>query len=807
MPQTLPTVQDATPTPNVDLTSSAGLEYRAKAQLGQAVRDSANEIGAQIEAQQQINNQRTMATAAIEADRTAFDLAEEFPDPEQFASAVEGIVDQQVSAADGAIAQDLELMLRRRYQREELRLRTAANQEALREAENATTMRMDNSYAQADTLAREYGPSAWDMPEFQAIRTSVAQDAQWRATADGLNYPEEYAQQALDEFDQNARIGFVRHTALAVYEDSGNVEEARGFVEEALGGLTLSSTEYDTYSRSILSDVRQIDQDRRRASAAALEAMQGEIRDVEANAANRGELPPASFVRRMSGLPQGAEIMAGINESVDLYDLRQSYITADYRERASLVQEVQDNYTGVALDNRLQAISQAQGVINSYRDDPAGFVMATNEDVASLWQQAQESGDPALTMRATGELLDAQRRAGWLDRDTRIVSDDQAARMVESFVLDPEDPNMRATLVSTVTGIEQTYGPYASQLFGELEQAGMPPAALLIANTQGTAASALAERAATSTTQERRAMIQSRDANSGSRDRSALSQLSEEVNRVLDPVFSTIVPGNPNVASDFDRAFSQTMDLAMQAHIEGATPRQAAEMAARAYTDRYQFEGTLRIPTNVVVPDVEYRIDRYMDNLMAPPTADESGATIDLSRPRIPMGDGSYATEYSITVTDPRLNDGRPTNIPSIWGGQFLGDDAAVENAVQSGQTFAAFDTIAQAERAAERRSQMLGEIRSQHLITPAMDMSAYSGDEAAFLRRAYVQQVQEGGIWATRPDDQGVVLFDPSGFPVIDAQTGEQVFIAWDDVPLNLEERNARAMEEVRAQMEAIAP
>lgn len=68
-------------------------------------------------------------------------------------------------------------------------------------------------------------------------------------------------------------------------------------------------------------------------------------------------------------------------------------------------------------------------------------------------------------------------------------------------------------------------------------------------------------------------------------------------------------------------------------------------------------------------------------------------------------GDGSYSTEVSVTVTNPRLNGGKPTNIPSLWGGVELDEDAAVDAAIKSGRSFQAFDSIPSAVSSARERS------------------------------------------------------------------------------------------------------
>ena len=82
--------------------------------------------------------------------------------------------------------------------------------------------------------------------------------------------------------------------------------------------------------------------------------------------------------------------------------------------------------------------------------------------------------------------------------------------------------------------------------------------------------------------------------------------------------------------------------------------------------------------------------------------------------------DGSYSTEVSITVTDPRLNGGAPTNIPSLWGGQEVGEEAAVTNAIKSGNKYQPFQTVAQAVAAAQARSNAGGAASNTGWTPPA---------------------------------------------------------------------------------------
>ena len=89
-------------------------------------------------------------------------------------------------------------------------------------------------------------------------------------------------------------------------------------------------------------------------------------------------------------------------------------------------------------------------------------------------------------------------------------------------------------------------------------------------------------------------------------------------------------------------------------------------------------------------------------------------------RPVLDNEDGSFSTEESITVTHPRLNDGKPTNIPSIWNGKRPPmapsdpgfEDYVVEQALKSGQKFPSFNSIDEAVSAAKERSEWLGRSR-----------------------------------------------------------------------------------------------
>jgi len=67
--------------------------------------------------------------------------------------------------------------------------------------------------------------------------------------------------------------------------------------------------------------------------------------------------------------------------------------------------------------------------------------------------------------------------------------------------------------------------------------------------------------------------------------------------------------------------------------------------------------------------------------------------------------EGRGMSEYSVTVTDPRINKGRPTNIPSLWEGKVLSEDKAILKALANGGPYPSYTSIPQAIEAAGQKS------------------------------------------------------------------------------------------------------
>lgn len=142
-------------------------------------------------------------------------------------------------------------------------------------------------------------------------------------------------------------------------------------------------------------------------------------------------------------------------------------------------------------------------------------------------------------------------------------------------------------------------------------------------------------------------------------------------------------------------------------------------------------------------PTMSDRIDdglatqqRESDPLSAPaPQArqtavDPDGFAIDTSRPYVYNDDGSRSTE---TTRGFNL-DGREYNIPTIVNGQRVSDEEAIAHAreqMAQGWEYPNFDTIEEAEEAAQRRSDSIAQARAEHPLTVDDLLEFSSGAES----------------------------------------------------------------------------
>jgi len=93
-------------------------------------------------------------------------------------------------------------------------------------------------------------------------------------------------------------------------------------------------------------------------------------------------------------------------------------------------------------------------------------------------------------------------------------------------------------------------------------------------------------------------------------------------------------------------------------------------------------------------------------------TLTDTGRLTGEGRPIFKNQFGDSVTERTITVTDPGINQGRPTNIPTVSGGKFLSDRDAINSIISAGgkdpitgRALQGFDSIDEAVTSAKSRS------------------------------------------------------------------------------------------------------
>lgn len=93
-------------------------------------------------------------------------------------------------------------------------------------------------------------------------------------------------------------------------------------------------------------------------------------------------------------------------------------------------------------------------------------------------------------------------------------------------------------------------------------------------------------------------------------------------------------------------------------------------------------------------------------------TLTDTGEVTTEGRPIFKNQFGDSVTERTITITDPRINQGQATNIPTVFQGQFLSDEDAIKAVVGAqgkdpitGRNLQGFASIGEAVKSAESRS------------------------------------------------------------------------------------------------------
>ena len=286
MPQTLPTVQDATPTPSVDLTSSAGLEYRAQSALFGDLANSAAELRQQLQPvldqqaearalesvdqafaqrpegdtslpdltlrtawtrQDQVYNNAVtagaMARAGIDAEAEATRLREQFSyDPAGFESAYTQFVDGYVENAPPQIGQQIELDMLQTFSREQARIAERTRVAAVGEQEEALTTRMAHLDAQMRSGITQDGIGFVDSEEGSRLAAQYADIVNILVDNPAFGHSAEWGADQLDTFSTRARESVLIEGVRGIYTDEGPIA-ALEFVDEQVRSMDLSSEE------------------------------------------------------------------------------------------------------------------------------------------------------------------------------------------------------------------------------------------------------------------------------------------------------------------------------------------------------------------------------------------------------------------------------------------------------------------------------------------------------------------------------------------------------------------------------------
>lgn len=301
MPQTLPTVQDATPTPNVDLTSSAGLEYRARSSLFGDLAESAAQLRAQLQPvldqqaearaleavdqafaqrpegdtslpdlnlrtawtrQDQVYNNAVtagaMARAGIDAEAEATRLREQFAyDPAGFENAYTQFVDGYVENAPPQIGQQIELDMLQTFSREQARIAERTRVAAVAEQEEALTTRMAHLDEQMRSGITQDGIGFVDSEEGARLAAQYADIVNILVDNPAFGHSAEWGADQLDTFSTRARESVLIEGVRGIYTGEGPVA-ALEFVDEQVRSMDLSSEEAIGVRSRLMSEINSL---------------------------------------------------------------------------------------------------------------------------------------------------------------------------------------------------------------------------------------------------------------------------------------------------------------------------------------------------------------------------------------------------------------------------------------------------------------------------------------------------------------------------------------------------------------------
>ncbi|NIA72379.1 hypothetical protein HBA54_27705 [Pelagibius litoralis] len=510
---------------------------------------------------------------------------------------------------------------------------------------------------------------------------------------------------------------------------------------------------------------RIAENERRRAAKEQQALLRGQVA-----AGLKDELASLSLTGQSTGLVTADQIRAAyadepgraegilqqIDEAAQFFEVRQEVALTDFSDDMRILQEQAPEGQGFAVEAErhrilVEAVKEKRKALAS---DPAGYLFMVSPGIAAAYQNAE---DGPQTRAAIDTMLQEQERLGLPRHGQRALSDGQGKAMSLEYA-GQEDAQGRA---DWVRGQAELYGEHWPRVYGELVQSGLPGGAAVLAGMTGPGQARAAQ-----------AMAEAQDV--GAKDLKAAIG-TDVAGDVEDAVRSELaafeqslakVPGGAGTANLYRK---ETNTLAMLYAQQGADPATAAAQAASdVVNSQYEFLGTYRVPAGVDPDLVQGSTTLFLDRQIAdldvviPPSIDdrlsdedargqylaavrdkgywvtnsdetglllmdEQGRTVmrrqaftQAGRPII-EGDAGRFSEISITVTHPDINDGKPTNIPSVFDGKPRSEEEAVRRVVEaggvdpeSGRALPGFDTIEAAVTAARDRSDSLGATREE---------------------------------------------------------------------------------------------
>jgi hypothetical protein len=441
---------------------------------------------------------------------------------------------------------------------------------------------------------------------------------------------------------------------------------------------------------------------------------------------------------------------------------------------------------------------------NALREDPASYVLGNSPETRQAMENAKTPEQMKAALAAQDGLYDrlevpSDRRA--------VLTKAQAERSVAQLLDKPE--NAPAVL----DGQQKLFGDRWPRVFQDLTALGkLPPAMQAVGNLM--------------------------DGKEPTRDAVILARwIAQTKDRQVDDLIGSTAKSDIDrniVANEDVQRFNRSMSLQGLANTQIAgindgivalayakrfqdQDASAAEHAAAAFLDKYQFLGAARIPRenydavsraaaatlNTLTPD-RIQIPRAYggDALPSTPVVADPATVMpgvlhlnEKIAPKVPAGaprplapgewidnppkgtdkQGSWSSEITNTVQagqEPRLNNGRATVLPGMWivNGKpvHVDEDTAVEYALRSGLKFKSYNSNQEAEKASQDREDAWQKIAPKDagqvapLWEPGARAASVSGPSGPPER--FLELVQDSSLWINNPRADGLRLMDIDG-------------------------------------------